>query len=362
MKIKVLIFFFFLIYNNIFAEKDDSSNTKVQNDGFIPLPLVIYTPETKFAGIFAGYYYKHFNKEIPDSKPLELNGYLLYSQKNQIVVKSEIINYFIKNDILVKADFMFNKFYDIYWGIGPNSKENDDEEFSFNQYRLRLGLMYQIAPLVYAGLSYHYFNYDIRKFEMGGKIDLERPIGYNDALISGPGIHIFSDKTNSVFFPTKGYNYDIKFNYFSKIFGSSTNFWRSEIDFRYFYELLKENVVGVNSVIMLTGGDVPFVKLPLYGGMQIGRGFYEGRYRDKLLYSAQSEYRFPIYWRFAGAAFISAGDVAPNFDSFKIEYLKVAYGLGIRFIADRKEHIAIRLDVANSSQGIQFYLNIKEAF
>lgn len=361
---RVMLFvLLFLNFNFCLANSKDSTiNEKSKTDGFIPLPLIVYTPETKFALIFAGLYYKHFNLKDTNARPLELNGYLLYSQKEQFIVQFGLINFFKNNQFLLKADGMYDIYVDNYWGIGTNAKEENKEEFSFIQYRFRAGFLYQLLPRLYAGLSYHYYNYNITELKSDGELLNKQLLGFDGATISGPGIQIFTDKTNSAFFPTKGYNFDFKYNVFSKDFSSTSNSWRSEFDFRYFYELLEDNVLAFNTVLMFSGGDIPFMKLPLLGGSQINRGFVEGRFRDKLLYGAQVEYRFPIYWRFAGTVFSGIGDVSPNLSSFQLLNMKNTYGLGIRFIADTKEHIAIRLDIANSSQGINFYLNIKEAF
>lgn len=360
-----VVFFLVLLFNiNICLadSKDSTINESADRDGFIPLPLIIYTPETKFAAILAGLYYKHINHSDTNAKPLELNGFFLYSQKNQVVIQLGLTNYFGDNKYLLKADGMYDIYIDNYWGIGTNTIEENKEDFSFVQYRLRVGLLYQLLPQMYGGLSYHYYRYDITELEPEGELLKNKILGYEGTTISGPGIHIFSDKTNSAFFPTRGYNFDFKYNIFSKSFGSTSNFWRSEFDFRYFYKLFEENVLAFNTLLLFTGGDVPFMKLPLLGGSQINRGYYEGRFRDKLLYAAQLEYRFPIYWRFAGTAFSGLGDVSPEFNQFQMSNIKSTYGLGLRFIADTKEHITIRLDVANSSSGINFYLNIKEAF
>lgn len=257
---------------------------------------------------------------------------------------------------------MYDRYGDIFWGIGPNSKKENKKEFSFDKFHIRCGVMYHVLPFVYAGLSYHYYNYYNLDIDPNAQLATKKILGYNGAISSGPVIHIFSDRTNSVFFPTKGYNFDFKYNYFLKSLGSKSDFWRSELDVRYFIDLCKENVLAFNGLLTFSDGEVPFEKLSLLGGSQICRGIFEGRYRDKNLYSGQVEYRFPIYWRFAGAAFCAVGDVAPKISEFDITNMKLAYGLGLRFIALKKEHVAIRLDVANSVQGLEFYLNIKEAF
>ena len=93
------------------------------------------------------------------------------------------------------------------------------------------------------------------------------------------------------------------------------------------------------------------------------RGFYEGRYRDANLLTAQIEYRFPVIWRFGAVVFASAGEVASSVPGLFSGRLKVAAGTGIRFMFDRDNQVNVRADVAFASNGnYNGYINIVEAF
>jgi hypothetical protein len=54
--------------------------------------------------------------------------------------------------------------------------------------------------------------------------------------------------------------------------------------------------------------------------------------------------------------------VFPEIKKFTFKDLKIAGGLGLRYLLDRDEHLNVRLDVAYSEEGTFVYFTIQEAF
>ncbi len=102
--------------------------------------------------------------------------------------------------------------------------------------------------------------------------------------------------------------------------------------------------------------------MPRIGGESLLRGYYDGRYRDRTMAAVQAEYRFPIAWRFGGAVFAGAGQVAEAPLDLSVDSLKVAGGAGLRFLVVENPHVNIRMDFGQSLAGSGFYLQITEAF
>jgi len=110
-------------------------------------------------------------------------------------------------------------------------------------------------------------------------------------------------------------------------------------------------------------GDPPFQMLNKLGGSYWMRGYYEGRYRDKNMLTFQAEYRFPVVWRFGGAAFAGIGDVAEELDAFRFDEFKYSLGFGVRFMFDTQERINARLDIGFNTDGdMGIYALVLEAF
>jgi hypothetical protein len=102
--------------------------------------------------------------------------------------------------------------------------------------------------------------------------------------------------------------------------------------------------------------------LPTFGGENTMRGFYKGRFRDKLAYFIQGEYRFHIFWRISAALFGGLGQASERITLFAFDQTKFAYGFGFRFMLIPEERILGRLDLGFSKYDTQFYLSFSEAF
>jgi outer membrane translocation and assembly module TamA len=82
-----------------------------------------------------------------------------------------------------------------------------------------------------------------------------------------------------------------------------------------------------------------------------------------LALTAQSEYRFPIFWRFRGAVFAAVGNVGGDAaELLQPADLKPAAGGGIRFKLLKDQEVSMRFDVAVSLEGVQVYFSFNEAF
>jgi hypothetical protein len=99
-----------------------------------------------------------------------------------------------------------------------------------------------------------------------------------------------------------------------------------------------------------------------FGGENIMRGYYSGRFRDKILASFQAEYRFPVWWKLGLAAFLGAGDVSDMLGHLKLAPFKLSAGWGIRFKASSQEGATIRLDFGYGKNCSGMYFTAKEAF
>lgn len=92
------------------------------------------------------------------------------------------------------------------------------------------------------------------------------------------------------------------------------------------------------------------------------RGYYEGFHRDKQMLGWQMEYRSPTWWRFSMVAFAGNAVVAPSVDDFLWRDIRTTAGMGLRFLADKKRNVNIRLDVGFSRETSGVYLTLGEAF
>ncbi len=72
--------------------------------------------------------------------------------------------------------------------------------------------------------------------------------------------------------------------------------------------------------------------------------------------------RFHIYKRFGMVLFGAIGEVAETFNDFQMDYLRFAYGTGIRFQLREEEKLNFRIDFAFSEEDFRFYIAAREVF
>jgi hypothetical protein len=92
------------------------------------------------------------------------------------------------------------------------------------------------------------------------------------------------------------------------------------------------------------------------------RGYQGGRYRDRLMFAVQSEYRKTLGSRLGFVLFGGLGEVADKWDSFNTDDLLPAGGAGIRFNLSKKQRINLRADFAYGQNGWSWNFSVGEAF
>jgi outer membrane protein assembly factor BamA len=212
------------------------------------------------------------------------------------------------------------------------------------------------------GPSYRFWYFNIFDTEEGGLIETGNLRGNDLNISSGIGFETVWDKRDHVFYPLKGFRIDGDFHYYPKWLGSDYEFSRFNLFASTFHNIYKKQVLAFNSELNLTSGSVPFQMLPKAGSQNNMRGIYEGRFMDNNHFSFQTEYRIPLFYRFGLNVFGGVANVSDEISRFRLNNFVPAYGVGIRFNIKKEDHLNLRLDIANSEDGVQFYFNIKEAF
>jgi hemolysin activation/secretion protein len=92
------------------------------------------------------------------------------------------------------------------------------------------------------------------------------------------------------------------------------------------------------------------------------RGYTQGRYRDQVVTTVQSELRWHSAGRFGAVGFFGFGQVAPDFGGLGDASLLPAGGLGLRFKLTRNFPMHMRFDYAWSEKENLFYFSVAEAF
>lgn len=343
-------------------EKNFLKRLKTKHGLIVPIPLVTYSPETNFGFGFSGQYLFRFAKDSASN--LSTTGVtFLYTLEKQIIVNPNWDFYFHENKWRIAGAFVYQKFPEKFWGIGNDTRGEDEESFTAKYILLKTRVTRQIAKNLHIGLQYRLeYAFDFEN-EPGGMLDSGSLPGSSGYLESGAGIAAIYDSRDNSMFPFTGWFVVFSNHFYPRWLGSDTRFANFKIDARKYFNPFKSNVIAVQALLSFHAGTPPFKMLSLLGGAETMRGYYSGRYRDNHLMAAQVEWRFPIWWRFIGTAFYGLGDVSHDFHDLSWASIKHSFGGGIRFTLDAKERINLRFDAAFGPHGTRgFYFQIGEAF
>lgn len=338
----------------------DSLQTKdTSRNFFIALPILFYGEETNWGlGVTSGYY---FTKE-GERKASNIQGTLIYTLKNQASLTLLPKFYTENRDFFYSGHLKIDYYPDKFFGIGRNTPDSLEENYTSKDISFLFQRQRVMFDVIMAGVQVNWSYYQASDFKTGGELINKSITGTKEFFTSGLGLLMTWDNRDNFFYPTDGEFYKLSLMVNSKIFGSQIEYSRLTIDLRNYYRIFDSHLISFQVYTDATWGNTPFQLLPSMGGNEILRGYYKGRYRDKFLFTAQAEYRFPIYKWLKGSMFASTGDVSGEVDDIILKEFKYSYGFGLRARVN-PANVHIRFDVGlTSERKPAFYFTASEAF
>jgi outer membrane protein assembly factor BamA len=180
----------------------------------------------------------------------------------------------------------------------------------------------------------------------------------------GLGLAWVWDSRDNIFYPNTGHFHRLYFASFVKDLGSSYDFNLFEIDLRQYFSINsgKRQVLAVQVLGDFARGTPPFYRLPALGGSKMMRGYKSGSLRNRNYLAAQAEFRTHVWWKIGGVVFLGIGEVANEFNEFRLDDVKYSTGIGLRYIFNEKEGINLRADFGFGENTDGIYISVEEAF
>jgi len=360
-----LLFFLLTSFSTTYAQNQELENeqidtTETKRYSFVPLPLVYFTPETRWGfglGAFLSFRFKDQTQVVP---PSQMQIGFAYTLEKQLLAYLPFQLFIKDGKVKLYGELGYYKYVYRYFGNGSKSLESDEEIYKVDYPRVRLNALYRVHPKIFTGVRYFMDDYKIQEIETDGLLATQDVLGNKGGLISALGVVANYDSRDDVFYPIRGSLVELSFLANSKSLGSEFEFQKIFLDASRYFNFGKNNILALNIYSETTLGDAPFNQLSLLGGTKRMRGFLEGRFRDDHYLTFQSEYRFPIFWKIKGAIFGSFASIDSQEDGFQKAFF--AYGLGIRIGISKIEKINLRLDYGFGKNTSGFYLTFGEAF
>ena len=355
------ILIFSLLYC-LSANAQNEADTLLKRTTFFPLPLIYYTPETRWAFGGAGFLSWRFKSEADTSRPSQIQAGVAYTLEDQILTYLSYQMWWDEEKYTVFGEIGWYRYNYFYFGIGNNNPVSYKELYGVNYPRFKATLLREIFPQFYAGIRFTVDNFDITELAPRGELKTQNISGAKGGLNNGAGIAVTYDTRDNYFESHKGWYAELNVDRLGAYLGSDFDYTRLMFDLRKFFILSKKDFFGVNFYTESINGNAPFITLALLGGNKRMRGFYEGRYRDNNSALLQAEYRRDILGRLGGVIFGGAGAVSNGYQNMALRNIRLTYGGGLRMALNKADRINIRFDVGIGNGEAAYYLTIGESF
>ncbi len=269
----------------------------------------------------------------------------------------EGLNIFPADRFRLAYDINFQSFDTDFWGIGYARERSDANKSSYKYFKLEADLSFtaQVARRLFVGprIEYAYVNGKHRE-----NVWLWEGQPHRTAAL-GFGAILSYDTRDYVHNAYSGWYLNLTQMFFLRWYNRG-NFSVSEITASHYEPVWKGGVVAALFHGRFTYGATPWALLSTFGGSDLMRGYYEGRYRDKCAMVLTVELRQHVWKRSGAVVWAGAGKIFPNFQELRFNHLLPNFGVGYRW--EFKKRVNVRLDYGIGRHCSSFIFSINEAF
>lgn len=344
-----------------------SNEASMQNDStrfrskFVLSPVLVYKPATSFGFGVGGTWTFRLKDTNYKTRTSNMPISAIYTLKNQILISISSTIFTNNENYMIKGTIEYFKFPQFYYGIGNNTLRADEEQIQYQKFVFEPLLFRRIVGKFFLGAGLRYRNTWDLDYKKDGILDTQKPIGYKGSVSTGVQIAATFDSRDNLLNAAKGSLFEIRHAFYGTQL-KSIPFQSTKIDLRSYFKLSQRNdVLAMQIYGYLSDKRTPFAELAVFGGDQLMRGYYQGRFLDNNMIAGQAEYRFRVYKPIGMVVFGSAGQVYNSKSEINLQNLKLDYGIGLRLKIVKSENLNARFDIAKG-ENINFYFGIAEAF
>lgn len=346
-----------------FSRLDDT--VSVEKNGLFVLPLLYYTPDTRWAIGGAGVYYFRVQPKYDNEKITRVSYVQFladYTQNKQIDVWG-LWNIFSRNEnFLFKGELRYRDFPDRFYGIGNNTSKSAEEKYTYQQVSIKSLVLKKIKPSLFVGLDYHFESEYGFEYAHEGTLSEGTITGYNGGIGSAMGFVGIYDNRDNPINTHSGKLIEVSTYLYTPVLGSTFSFSTINGTYQQYWLVKKNHALALQTKMRLSFGEVPFLDMSMSGSDDLLRGYPKNRFRDHHFIGTQLEYRYPLFWRFGMVSFVGIGEVFNKVSDIRGNTLKYSIGSGLRFAVNPAERLNIRFDYAIGREGGYFYFAVAESF
>ena len=329
-------------------------------DDLVIAPIPGRSPQVGWTLALAGGYFLESKNEDAEHAPSIIGGFGWYAENGSYAYGAGGNLHLLDDDLRVKFGAGYMDVQYRFYGVGDTLSD--------------LGVSVDIvqeAPMYFASASYRVW----RKLYVGlgyvaGTVDSRVKFTIEDPFfdpvlkldIGAITIPIVVDSRDHEQFPRQGWLINGRTMLYRKNVGGDFDAETFMISANRYIPIRESDVLAFRGYFRTTAGDnPPFFIMSTFGGSTDLRGYPSGRYRDKMMYALQGEYRWQLNDKWIFTGFAGFGEVAGDVSEFGRDFLPAA-GLGARFVVSQKHRVSLSFDVARGKHDTEYYFGVGEAF
>jgi len=324
-------------------------------------PIPGRSPQIGWNLTLAGGYFLESRDPDSDVPPSVLGGFAMVAENGSYVYGGGANLHLLDDKLRVKAGAGYMDIRYRYYGTGNSAGDNGiSTDILQNGPLYFASASWRVWNRLYAGLGYLTGNVESRLRLMFP----DPPPFFDPSLkldIGAYAIPLEFDSRDHEQFPRDGWFVDGRAMLYRDSAGSDFDAETFKIAVNHYRPMRDRDVLALRAYLRTSSGNAPFFLLSTFGGSTDLRGYPSGRYRDRMMYALQGEYRWQLNdsWIFTG--FAGFGEVAEQFKDFGRNFLPAA-GIGARFVLSQKHRVSLSTDIAVGKDGTEFYFGVGEAF
>ncbi len=300
-------------------------------------------------------------------RPATITPSILYSTKRMFEVQCDA-DVYLPHRVDITAKFETYRQPDDLYAIGNAIGKSPIAQYEFMRRMLTFDALKGIgeAGPWRIGLSLDADYYRFSKIEASDSTltgEAMRLASNGGGDVYGAGPVVAYDSRDNVLSPSCGFFVKLKGVGYGRLWGHGSRFATLTLDARRYWALPLKSVMAAQFYASVGWGDIPFTKMPTFGGTRLGRAIgHSLKYVDNGAWLAQAEWRVPLFWRIGATAFGAVGNVADKWGA-AFDGAHLMCGAGLRLAVFPGKGLNLRLDGGVSNHGDRaIYFNIREAF
>jgi outer membrane protein assembly factor BamA len=322
-------------------------------------PVPGRSPQVGWSLALGGGYFLATGDEDSDSPPSVLGGFAWFAENGSYAYGGGANLHLLNDNLRIKAGAGYMDLRYRFYG-----KDYEESERGLSIKILQTAPVYfatgtwRVWKKLYLGLGYMASTVDSR-VRLGGELPFFDPS--IEVGLGAINIPVQWDSRDHEQFPTSGWLVQGRAMLYRKSAGGDIDAETAMLNANHYRQVGDRDVLAFRAYARTTSDNAPFFLLSTFGGGKDLRGYPSGRYRDRMMYALQAEYRKPLNDKWIVTGFAGFGEVAERISDFGEHFLPAA-GIGARFVMSQKHRVSLSADIAWGKHGGEFYFGVGEAF